>query len=91
MAGRGDTEPSGFGGKLSAMRTAAGLSQGQLADRAELHVNTVARLERGENEPAWPVVLKLAAALGVTCEAFTGTGGPTGKTVKRGRGRPKGE
>jgi hypothetical protein len=33
---------------------------------------TVAKLERGVQEPAWPLVLALAKALGVTCEAFNG-------------------
>jgi hypothetical protein len=31
----------------------------------------VAKLERGVQEPAWPLVLALAKALGVNCLAFT--------------------
>ena len=72
MAGRGDLPPSGFGAKLRAMRDAKGWTQKEMADAAGLHPNTVARLERGEHEPTWPLVLKFAQALGVDCTAFTG-------------------
>ena len=39
----------------------------------------VAKLERGLQEPAWPLVLALARALGVTCQDFVGeaTAAPT--------------
>lgn len=64
--------PTGFGGRLRRVRVAAGLSQEQLAERAGCHPMTVAKLERGAQEPAWPLVLALAKALGATCEAFNG-------------------
>lgn len=74
MAGRGDLLPSGFGKELQRMRKEKGLTQKELADAAELHPNTVARLERGEHEPTWPLVLKFASVLGVDCTAFSGIG-----------------
>jgi transcriptional regulator with XRE-family HTH domain len=74
VAGRGDYAASGFGPALRREREAKGWTQKELADAAGTHGNTVARIERGENEPAWPLVLKFAAALGVSCEAFAGTG-----------------
>jgi transcriptional regulator with XRE-family HTH domain len=62
---------SGFGTRLRALREAAVLTQAQLAEKAEMLPNALARLERGEREPGWPTVLKLAEALGVTPDAFT--------------------
>ena len=62
MAGRGEVEPSGFGEKLREVREAKGLTQKQLADASDIHSNTIAKLERGEQEPNWPLGLKLVKA-----------------------------
>lgn len=62
--------PSGFGARLRALRTSAGLTQGQLADRAGIHRVTVAKLEAGTQEPAWPLVCALAEALGILVDEF---------------------
>ncbi len=59
-----------FGPRLKELREAAGLTQGQLADRAALHPQAVVKLERGEREPAWATVIALAKALGASCEDF---------------------
>jgi len=48
------------------------MSQRELAEKAGCNANTIAKMERGEQEPAWPLVLRLAAALGVDCTAFSG-------------------
>jgi transcriptional regulator with XRE-family HTH domain len=78
---------TGFGGRLRALREGAGLSQRELADKTGCNQFTVAKLERGLQEPAWPLVLALAKALGVTCEAFNGEA--TGEPYELGpRGRP---
>ncbi|VTR97853.1 xre family transcriptional regulator : Putative prophage repressor OS=Novosphingobium aromaticivorans (strain DSM 12444 / F199) GN=Saro_3015 PE=4 SV=1: HTH_31 [Gemmata massiliana] len=71
MPGRGENDPTGFGRRLREIREEKGLTQKEIADAAAVHVNTIARLEREEQEPAWPVVLKLAKALGVDCTAFS--------------------
>ncbi len=71
MAGRGDLPSSGFGAQLRLRRDEKGWTQKQLAEASGIHTNTIARLERGEHEPAWPLVLALAKALGVSCEAFS--------------------
>jgi transcriptional regulator with XRE-family HTH domain len=42
----------------------------ELSDRAGLHLQSLARLERGERSPAWETVLALAEALGVTPNDF---------------------
>jgi transcriptional regulator with XRE-family HTH domain len=85
MTKQGGWPPTGFGARLRELREAKGLSQQKLADEAGCHRFTVAKLERGEQEPAWPLVLALAKALGVDCLAFTGG---ALQLNPRGRGRP---
>src|SRR5260370_7419549 len=87
MPGRGDFPESGFGGRLKAVREGAGVSQEELARRAGCSTFTVSRLERGAQEPNWPLVLALARALGVSCEAFVGPPA-AGRPAPR-RGRPR--
>jgi transcriptional regulator with XRE-family HTH domain len=62
---------TGFGPRLRELREKAGMTQEQLGELANCAKNTVARLERGEQEPAWPLVLAFAKALGVDCTTFT--------------------
>lgn len=62
---------SGFGERLRTQREAKGMSQKELGEKSGIHSNTIARLERGEQEPAWPLVLALAKALAVDCTAFS--------------------
>ena len=66
--------PSGFGPRLRELREGKGLSQGQLAQVAGCNVFTVSKTERGTQEPAWPLVLALARALGVEVGAFVVNG-----------------
>ncbi|QJX00048.1 helix-turn-helix domain-containing protein [Frigoriglobus tundricola] len=62
--------PSGFGPVLRRIREEKGLTQKRVGDTAGVHPNTVAKMERSEIEPSWPMVLALAQALGVDCTAF---------------------
>jgi transcriptional regulator with XRE-family HTH domain len=88
MTRQGGWPGTGFGRRLREVREAKGLSQQQLADLVGLHVMSVSKLERGVQEPAWPLVVSIADALGVTCEAFRDhTGGA--EEGARPRGRPK--
>ena len=98
IPGRGKYDPTGFGRRLREVREGKGLTQKQLADAAGVHVNTVARLEREEQEPAWPLVLKFASALGVDCTAFNVTpvavpatepSADSKPTAKKPKGKPK--
>lgn len=59
-----------FGLRLRELREAAGLSQAALAGAAGAHRNTVVGIENGWSEPTWPLVLRLARALGVCVTAF---------------------
>jgi transcriptional regulator with XRE-family HTH domain len=61
---------TGFGRRLRELRAAAGLTQAQLAERAEMHLHGLTKLEQGDREPSWATVQDLARALGVSCEAF---------------------
>ena len=62
-------ESTGFGARLKSIREGAGFSQQQLAETVGVDVMTISRLERGGPEPAWPLAIAVAAALGVTCAA----------------------
>ena len=64
-----------IGDRLKAVRIEQALTQEELADRAGVSTNTVARLERNETEPHMPTVRKLAAALGVEPRRLTTTEG----------------
>jgi transcriptional regulator with XRE-family HTH domain len=90
MTKQGGWPATGFGRRLKEVREARGLSQQQLADQAGLHLMTVSKLERGVQEPAWPLVLALASALGASCEDFRGAPSPPTSAEKpaRPRGRP---
>jgi transcriptional regulator with XRE-family HTH domain len=70
MPKKGGWPPTGFGARLRALRDQRGWTQAQLAERAGCNSFTVAKTERGEQEPAWPLVLALARALGVGVAAF---------------------
>lgn len=64
---------SGFAVRLRELRKQADLTQEELARRCGMTVGGLARIEQGKAEPGWLTVIAIAAALGVTCEAFTNT------------------
>lgn len=59
-----------FGETLKRLREKKGYSQVDLAERAGMNQFGVAKLEQGQRKPTWESVQALAAALGVSCEAF---------------------
>jgi len=59
------------GDKLRALRIENALTQRELADKAGMTANTVARLERNEKEPHMTTARKLAQALGVHPRVLT--------------------
>jgi transcriptional regulator with XRE-family HTH domain len=87
MTKQGGWPASGFGVRLRLLREQAGLNQSQLAERAGTTQATVARLEAGRQEPAWPLVLQLADALTVPLEEFRSRGDEP-KVAPPRRGRP---
>lgn len=54
-----------FGKNLRKARMAANLTQKQVAQKAGLHVNFYARVERGEENPSYASLEKVIKALGV--------------------------
>jgi transcriptional regulator with XRE-family HTH domain len=91
-----------FPARLRELRGQAGLTQDQLAERAGVKRDAVARWERGAREPSWSNVVALADALGVSTELFRQEPGPApqphpgrprkptaGPAPKRPRGRPR--
>jgi transcriptional regulator with XRE-family HTH domain len=56
----------GFGRNVRGFRTALGWSVEKLAEEADLSVNHVAAIERGEVDPGYSTYRKLVVALGVT-------------------------
>src|SRR5215831_70232 len=59
-----------FAARLHELRIEAGLTQEQLAERAEVKRGAIARWERGVREPSWSNVVALVKALGVDANAF---------------------
>ena len=59
------------GDKLRALRIENALTQRELADKAGMTANTVARLERNEKEPHMTTARKLTQALGAHCRVLT--------------------
>ena len=68
----GDPFLAGFGKHLRSLRTKAGLSQEELADRAGIHVTYLSGVERGLRNPSIRNVRRLAQAMRVpTRELFS--------------------
>lgn len=59
-----------FGARVRALRVARGLSQEELAQKAELHRTYVGGIERGERNISLVNIEKLAAALDVTLDSL---------------------
>ena len=55
-----------IGDRLRDLRVRRALTQEELADKADVGTNTVARLERNETEPHMSTLRKLARALDVS-------------------------
>jgi transcriptional regulator with XRE-family HTH domain len=59
-----------FAEKLRELRDAKGLSEAKLADSSGVPFGTIHEYGLGRRKPSFAAVVKLAKALGVTCEAF---------------------
>jgi transcriptional regulator with XRE-family HTH domain len=81
-----------FAERLRELRERAGLTQAQLAEASGLPIGSIRNYEQGQREPYWNVVFQLAAALGVSCEAFAvcaGVSKAAAEKPPRGRGKGK--
>ena len=61
-----------LGDIIRSRRNAIGLSQTELAKAAGVHVRQIARYEAGEQQPALPVAVALADALGISIAQLAG-------------------
>jgi len=59
-----------FGQTLRRYREQKGWSQLKLAEMADLHINAVGLIERGERSPNLPTVFALCRALDVSVSSF---------------------
>jgi transcriptional regulator with XRE-family HTH domain len=59
-----------FGNRLRTVRKAHKLKIGQLADRVDIGVKHLGRLERGEKHPSFELIIALAQAMSVSPAAF---------------------
>ena len=57
-----------MGEKLKAARRAAGLTQGQLAEKVGVQQRDISRWENGHREPGVLIVKKMAQALGCSMD-----------------------
>jgi putative transcriptional regulator len=80
-----------FADKLRELRTAAGLSEAKLAEAAGVSFGAVHNYGLGIRQPTFAAVVKLARALGVTCETFADCEDIAGDAEPPGQaGAPKG-
>lgn len=54
--------------KIEALRTKAGVSRQELADKVGVHYQTIGYIERGEYSPSLVLALKIAKSLGKKVE-----------------------
>jgi transcriptional regulator with XRE-family HTH domain len=54
-----------IGKAVKAVRTAQGLTQEDLAAKADLHPTYISDVERGVRNPSWDVIARLAEGMGV--------------------------
>jgi transcriptional regulator with XRE-family HTH domain len=59
-----------FGSRLRSVRKAHKLKIGQLADRVDIGVKHLGRLERGEKHPSFELIIALAQAMNVSPATF---------------------
>jgi transcriptional regulator with XRE-family HTH domain len=66
------SRPADFAACLRRLREAQGLTQVQLALRAQLSPSAVCQWEQGRRLPSWEAAVALARALGVSLDALAG-------------------
>jgi transcriptional regulator with XRE-family HTH domain len=64
----------GLARAIRQLRTAQGLSQEELANRSDLHLTWIGRLENGAANPSWGATKRVARGLGVPHAALAALG-----------------
>jgi transcriptional regulator with XRE-family HTH domain len=65
-------DPLQIGRTVRKLRAAAGLTQAELAERADLAFETISRIESGREPPSLRTAMALADAFGVSLDEVTG-------------------
>ena len=78
-----------FAEKLRELRDAAGLSEAKLAGATGIPFGTIHVYALGRRKPSFAAVVKIAKALGVTCEAFAACEDVTGEEKKPAKKKPR--
>lgn len=76
-----------LGARVRALRAALGLTQEQLAERADMHWTFISGVERGLKDPRINTVARLAHALGVTTDQLLRRDGPAAAPARRSKRR----
>jgi transcriptional regulator with XRE-family HTH domain len=71
------TAASQFGRKLREIRKANKLKIGELAERADTGIKHLGRIERGEKQPSFELIIALASAMNVSAARFFESEPPT--------------
>lgn len=80
-----------FGERLRELRDALGMSREALATASGVPFGTIHGYEIGRRAPSLAATVKLAKALGVTCEAFAGCDDIGGAEEEEPAKKPKGK
>ncbi len=64
------TAAAQFGALVRAARKASGLKAWQVADKADIDAKHLGRIERGEKQPSFELIIALAMALNVSPSRF---------------------
>ena len=59
-----------FGDRIRSLRTTAGLSQEELAEKSGLHPTYIGGIERGERNPSLESIAKFAQAFGISIDTL---------------------
>ncbi len=78
-AGDADALTVAVGARVRALRTRAALTMEELATRAGVRIETVGRIERGEQSPTVRMLAQLAGGLGCDPARFFSEGASTGE------------
>lgn len=61
-----------IGKAVKAVRTAQGLTQEELAARADLHPTYISDIERGARNPSWDTIARIAEGMNVPTATIAG-------------------
>jgi transcriptional regulator with XRE-family HTH domain len=64
------TPAAQFGGQLRSVRKSRKLKIWQLAERVDIEVKHLGRIERGERKPSFDLIISLAKSLNVSASTF---------------------